>query len=131
MYPPPQRTHTHTRPRPTAASEFCVSRQHVTLIDSSNHSSVFACQVQNVTDTRLIGWRSGWGEGRGARNETENKILPARHPHPPPLSPPRLCSFSSSSPSSSIIFPLLSPPHLPPREIRFDSESRRAPPNDR
>lgn len=30
-------------------------KQHITLTDSSNHSTVFAWQVQNVTDTQLIG----------------------------------------------------------------------------
>lgn len=95
-------------------------KQHITLIDSSNHSTVFAWQVENVTDTQLIGVRKG-GERGKKLNRTENPPCMTTppsfcHPHSP-----RLHSFSSSSPSFSIIFPILSFPFF--HKIRFDSKS--------
>ena len=48
---------------------FSCSKQHITLTDSSNHSTMFAWQIQNGTDTQLIGWRGFvWRRGNGARN---------------------------------------------------------------
>lgn len=87
-------------------------KQHITLTDSSNHSTVFAWQVQTVTDTQLIGWK-GCLQGREWGKKLNRKQNPPCMTSPPLLLSPifsthALHSFFFSSPSFSIIFPFLS-----------------------
>lgn len=60
-------------------------KRHIALTDSSNHSAVFAWQVQTVTDTQLIGWK-GCLQGRewGKKlNRKQNPPCMTSLPHPP------------------------------------------------
>lgn len=81
-----------------------VANNNVALTDGSNHSTVFACQVQNVTDTRLIGWGGG-GVGKGGER---GKILNRKQ------NPPCMTTLPPSSTSSCHLqSPPASAPSLP------------------
>lgn len=106
-------------------------KQHITLSDSSNHSTVFARQVQNVTDTQLI----GWGGVRRGREGRESKKL-NRKQNPPCITAPSFPPSPIANPPSPLL--LLHPfpssfhsCHSFFRQIRFDSTSPRGPPNGR